>query len=395
MASGLNINPGTGRQPGIDYSMINFLDSGGNYGHFERSVDNATGFADNTAWVPAGVPAPANAPTSSDFYSWAVPDQSIGSSFMDFAKNAAPFAAGVAGLGFGLQGLLGAGGLGSGAAGGAMDMGIGGIGESMGLGAGYTSPTFGSMTGGGMDFSDWLASNSTGGAGSADWWSGLGLNSDPTQLLSGNGNLSMSDLTGGVLNNAGSTAGSSLLDQIKSLASNNPTALTKLLGTLGSTALGAYGANKQASSLNNLAQQSMNFGAPSRARFESSMSPGFDPNSIPGYSAAVNDAMKSTLAQLSAQSGNPFGNPGGLIDANKKVLAGTALPAINEYQRLNANTGFGNSMNSALNIQSDAIGADRGLTTALASGLGSLTQPTNDLDSLLRLLKGFQPNTGL
>ena len=155
MASGLNINPGLGRRPGIDYSMINFLDPAGNYGHFERSVDNATGFADNTQWVPAGIPAPAGAPTSNDFYSWAVPDESFGSSFLDFAKNAAPLAAGFLGAGFGLQGLLGAGGLGGDAlAGGAFDMGAGGVGEAMGLGGGST-------TGGSMwDWLDQLIGNS-------------------------------------------------------------------------------------------------------------------------------------------------------------------------------------------------------------------------------------------
>ena len=190
MASGLNINPGVGRQPGIDYSMVNFLQNPNDpnsYGHFERGIDPATGFMDNTVWVPAGVPAPANAPTLNDFYSWAVPDESIGSSFMDFAKNAAPLAAGFAGLGFGLGGL--AGGLGGTAAG-------AGAAESLGLpsiwggslpfgstelgiaGTAAGASAAGSTNGGGMwDWLDQLIGNAGTSAGEAE---NLGSMFDPS-----------------------------------------------------------------------------------------------------------------------------------------------------------------------------------------------------------------------
>ena len=127
------------------------------------------------------------------------------------------------------------------------------------------------------------------------------------------------------------------------------------------------------------------------------MTPGFDPNSIPGYAGAVDTASKGLLARLSATGGNPFGNPGGMIEANKQIISGTAMPAIGEYQRLNANTGFGQSMNAALGLQTGAIGADRGITTALASGLGDLTAPDNSLASLMKQMQamGYKPNFGL
>jgi hypothetical protein len=161
----------------------------------------------------------------------------------------------------------------------------------------------------------------------------------------------------------------------------------KVLGTLGATALGAYGANRQADQFGDLARQYQEFGAPSRARFEASMTPGFDPTSIPGYKGALDTASQSLLAKLSATGGNPFGQPGSLIDANKAIVSGTALPAINEYQRLNANTGFGSAMNSAFNAQTGAIGADSNLYNALGYGLGQITQPQQSLTELYRSLK--------
>src|SRR6185503_17297017 len=74
----------------------------------------------------------------------------------------------------------------------------------------------------------------------------------------------------------------------------------KLLSTLGSTALGVLGSNQQAKSLSDLASKYQEYGAPSRARFQASMSPGFDPMSMPGYAGAVDSASKGILARLSA-----------------------------------------------------------------------------------------------
>jgi hypothetical protein len=124
------------------------------------------------------------------------------------------------------------------------------------------------------------------------------------------------------------------------------------------------------------------------------MTPGFDPNSIPGYSGALDTASKGLLARLSATGGNPFGNPGGLIEANKAIVSGTAMPAINEYQRLNANTGFGSSMNAALGLQTQGIGADANGLNALGYGLNALTNPQPSLQDLLKQMGGFKWNDG-
>ena len=119
------------------------------------------------------------------------------------------------------------------------------------------------------------------------------------------------------------------------------------------------------------------------------MTPGFDPMSIPGYSGALDTASKGILARLSAQGGNPFGNPGGLIDANKQIVAGTAMPAINEYQRQNANAGFGASMNAAIPLQTAAIGQEGNVLNALGYGLNAVANPQPTLADMIKGLQGY------
>ena len=160
--------------------------------------------------------------------------------------------------------------------------------------------------------------------------------------------------------------------------------------------LGAYGANKQTGALQTLAGQYQNFGAPSRMRYEQSMSPGFDPNSIPGYAGALDSASKAVLAKLSASGGNPFGNPGGLIDAQKQIVSGTAMPAINEFQRLNAATGFGQTLNSAGGFGQNAIGSQANVYNAVGAGINDVLNPPQTLAQQLAALKQaglYSPNS--
>lgn len=156
-------------------------------------------------------------------------------------------------------------------------------------------------------------------------------------------------------------------------------------GNLASTGLGIAGSRNAANAYNNLAGQYMAFGAPSRARYEASMTPGFDPNSIPGYAGAVDTASKGILARLAATAGNPWGNPGGLIEANKQIISGTALPAIDAYQRLNAGTGGYAGFNAAAPAAATAgIGAQGGVYNAVGSGLAGLLNPQPSLYDTLR-----------
>src|SRR2546430_17633495 len=117
------------------------------------------------------------------------------------------------------------------------------------------------------------------------------------------------------------------------------------------------------------------------------MSPGFDPNSIPGYSGAIDSASKGLLARLAATGGNPYGNPGGLIEANRQLISGTALPAIEAYQRMNAGTGGYAGFNAAAPGAATAqIGAQGGVYNSVGSGLASLL---NQQPSLLDTLRGL------
>ncbi len=153
--------------------------------------------------------------------------------------------------------------------------------------------------------------------------------------------------------------------------------LASVLGKLGAAGLGALASTKQSSALTDLANKYSEYGAPSRARYEASMQPGFDPTTIPGYSGALDTASKGLLARLSATGGNPYGNPAGLVQANKDLVSGTALPAINEYQRLNLSSGGLGNLNAAVPaLQQGAIGQNANVYNALGYGLNTATQPT-------------------
>lgn len=163
--------------------------------------------------------------------------------------------------------------------------------------------------------------------------------------------------------------------------------------------VGAYGANKQAGQLSDLAGQFSAYGAPSRARYEASMSPGFDPTTIPGYSGALDSASKAVMSKLSTQ-GNPYGNPGGLIEANKQIVSGTALPAIQNYQNQNAAAGGISQLAGAVpGISQQAIGSAGGALSSLGSAAANVLNPTSNpyggtiADFLKSLAKGGGGNS--
>lgn len=299
--------------------------------------------------------------------------------------------AGVGGLGVG---LWGPGAAAAGAGAGAAGAGLGAVEEAAGLGgwlgAGGTPIAPGALAGAGGAAFDPTADLG------ADYFSGAenytGSGTFGTAPGSVDYSSPLTDAPSGlqsVINQAKNIpGGSSVLSKIF-----NGTAdagdWASAAGELLATGLGIYGSNQQANSLESLANKYQEYGAPSRARYEASMSPGFDPTTIPGYSGALDTASKGILARLSATGGNPFGNPGGLIEANKQIVAGTALPAINEYQRMNANTGFGQSMNAALNLQTQGIGADANGLNALGYGLNALTSQQPKQQSLADLYRSL------
>lgn len=204
------------------------------------------------------------------------------------------------------------------------------------------------------------------------------------------------------LSGAGSLAGATTAASGTSGAAS--TALQRVLGGNGTAAdfaqlglqaapglLGAVGANQQSNALSSLAGQYMGFGAPSRARYEASMSPGFDPMSIPGYSGAVDSASKGLLSHLSATGGNPYGNPGGMIEANKAIISGTELPAIQNYQSQNAAAGgLSQLAGAAPGVAQQAIGSSGGVFSALGSAANSVVNPQqSSMQTVAQLLKSL------
>lgn len=170
----------------------------------------------------------------------------------------------------------------------------------------------------------------------------------------------LSSLFGGSGGSSGGTGGS----------------LWDILGRAAPGLLGAYASNQQTNAMTDLANKFSEYGAPSRARYEASMTPGFDPTSIAGYQGALDTASQSILRKLSATGGNPYGNPGGLIEANKQIVAGTALPAIQQYQNQNANTGGLGALAAAYpSTQQAATQSGANVYNALGSAVGNVVNP--------------------
>jgi hypothetical protein len=215
---------------------------------------------------------------------------------------------------------------------------------------------------------------------------GTGAASGLSSLFAPSGNAAAGGSAGGAASTAGAAAGGSSLSRILSGQGNLDDYL-KTLGTLGATGLGVYGANQQANAYNQLADKYLAIGAPSRARYEASFDPNFNVNDIPGYTSSVNTATDTLLRRLSAENGNPFGNPGGLAEALKYVEGNVALPAIENYRNQNAATGgYGAFSTAAPSAAAAGVNAGTGVYNAVGYGLGQLTQPTQPT-SLAGLLK--------
>jgi hypothetical protein len=123
--------------------------------------------------------------------------------------------------------------------------------------------------------------------------------------------------------------------------------LGRILGTGAATVGSIYADTQRADAQKAMYDTYLGLGAPSRARYEASFAPGFNPTDIPGYQATLDTANDSMLRKLSASGGNPWGNPGGLAEVQKYITGNIGLPAIQNYRAQNANTGGYSSFNTA------------------------------------------------
>ena len=185
-------------------------------------------------------------------------------------------------------------------------------------------------------------------------------------------------------------SGNLTADDLTKLASAGLGGLATYMGGKDQAEALKYATDKNWEMFNKLYDTERADRAPSRTRFETAMSPGFDPyTGIAGYKGAVDTTSESLLRRLSATGGNPYGNPGGMIEANKQIIAGTALPAIQDYTRQNASVGFNQNIAPAVGFGSNAIatGAQADASNPFAQTLGFLggqMTPKTDWASLLR-----------
>lgn len=150
--------------------------------------------------------------------------------------------------------------------------------------------------------------------------------------------------------------------------------------------IGAYGANKQSGALEDLAKRYEGYGAPSRARFESSFAPGFTMGNDPGFTDSLNMASKANLYGLSSK-GNPAGNPTAQAANMEDLFKKTAYPALQNYRGTNAAAGgFGTYAAAAPGAATNAIGAQGNAMAALGGATGDVFNPKQDWSQLLRQL---------
>ena len=161
-----------------------------------------------------------------------------------------------------------------------------------------------------------------------------------------------------------------------------------IAGTALSTALGMYNSSNQTNALKDLSAQYLQLGQPSRQRYEASYKPGFTMMNEPGYADALNSTSDALLRKLSATSGNPYGSPGGLIEATKAVNASLALPALQNYRNQNAATGGYSAFNTAApGVAGAAINSQGGALTNLAGGISDILNPRPQSLTLADLLR--------
>ena len=216
----------------------------------------------------------------------------------------------------------------------------------------------------------------------------------PVVTTPGGGNNLPPVNTGG---NNGDAAIQNLLNQLLQGGGSGGGALANLLGGLGGAALGVHAAQIQADALRDLAnqenqriQQMMGMGQPFRDQLTATMRPDFDIVSIPGLRQSMDTSMNSLMRSLSTQ-GNPFGQPGGLMEAQNFVVGNVALPAFQNHRDFLGGAGGltayagGAAQGPNLAPALGAIGAQGQGMNAIGAGLSQLTRRPSGLSGLLGL----------
>lgn len=161
------------------------------------------------------------------------------------------------------------------------------------------------------------------------------------------------------------------------------TTLPKLVGTGLQTALGIYGANQQANAYGDMFDKYYGMGAPYRDLLLKSYQPGFDIGNEPGFKNAMDTAFNTYMRAASAgnaqgvASGNPFDNPGALMESQKYLLGNLALPYLQNYRSGLSSSGQLGIEPSA-QLGSNKIQAQGGVYDAIGYGIDQVFNPQPD-----------------
>lgn len=176
----------------------------------------------------------------------------------------------------------------------------------------------------------------------------------------------------------GASGGTSLGNWLRSQGLNISDDALKLMGSGASTLLGLYGADKQASTLKDLADREMSIRQPFIDATKSMMA---DPGSYYASAPAMG-ATDAVLRRLSVN-GNPAGNPSDLAKAAAYNLGG-----YNESLRTLGGLALG-SAGTTVNLGRDIAAAEGSGLNAIGTTIADLTNPKEDtfakIDRLLRM----------
>jgi hypothetical protein len=196
---------------------------------------------------------------------------------------------------------------------------------------------------------------------------------------------------------AAGSGGSSWLQNLMPSGSS----LTSLLGKVLPSALGYYGADKQADSYRDMMNQYYGMGAPYRNLLQQSYQPGFDLNNEPGFKNAMDTGLNTWLRAASAgrasgvSRGNPLdvNNAGASIEGQKYITGSLALPYLTNYR--SGLMGAGQlGLGPSAQFGNNSIQAQGGKYDAIGYGLGEIFNPKPQGIVLDPQTGQFKMNTG-
>lgn len=164
----------------------------------------------------------------------------------------------------------------------------------------------------------------------------------------------------------------------------------RIAAGLGQGALGYLGAGQQADAYRDVANQQAAIGAPYRDRLSASYQPGFDLAAAdPAYANALKVSGNEAARAVSAQSGNPYGNPGAMAEIQDYIANKTALPYTANYRgQLGQFGGLGlntSGQASLMGAQTSGGGLD-----AIGYGLGTAFGGNSSMDDYFKKLLAGQ-----